>query len=496
MELLDVFGYVASRTFGDAANEEGVSKQWLTQELRTHFEDWYVDRASAHRAAKSLVDFLTGRAWVMSEVGSGVFKFTHRTFLEYFFARNLISLSSSISELVLERLIPHILKNEWVVISHLALHMAVFRDSGKARQAGDAILQLLADGSLFPATQELSLLEFVAGALDYLTIPEAMYLAIVERLVSRAVRLGSHENPGAISVIWTIFQTSKTRVSLTTKAAESVFSRYLHGASSPEMLFCMYVLGYKSRILFRIAPAHDRDSHSGILWRALEQIRNGHKAFFRNLAEHDLLVAKAYAFLYGERRLLFYTKFGSAFIETSLSPLIPSSVDQPLSSAVWQVGYVLSAELTPHSVDDADLADCEQLVGVVASDIMAGKIERLTAPITSASWADEIDQDLEMTVRYLYASQSRRALKVRQRKAQVLLCVLLLADSLSRERDTEPHQSRRKGILSVPLNVLKTLVRQTGDTHYKNALDTWLRRIESPESRRTRRSRSSNDTST
>ena len=82
--ILDVFGYVANLVFGDAGKEEGVSKEWLTHQLRTHFNDWYVDKSTANRSAVSLVKFLTGRAWVMSEVGHEIFKFTHRTFLEYF----------------------------------------------------------------------------------------------------------------------------------------------------------------------------------------------------------------------------------------------------------------------------------------------------------------------------------------------------------------------------------------------------------------------------
>ncbi|MDG4879201.1 hypothetical protein P9273_29410 [Mesorhizobium sp. WSM4935] len=483
MELLDVFGYVASRTFGDAANEEGVSKQWLTQELRTHFEDWYVDRASAHRAAKSLVDFLTGRAWVMSEVGSGTFKFTHRTFLEYFFARNLISLSSSISELVLERLIPHVIKNEWVVISHLALHMAVFRDSGKARQAGEGILTLLSESSIFPADQELPLLEFVAGALDYLIIPEAMYLAIVERLIMRAVKLGSRENAGAISVVWTIFQTAKSRLALTTKATEGVFERHLHGTSSPEMLFCMYVLGYKQRLLYRFTPIGGRYGNLGVLWDALSHIREKYKTFFESLAEHDLLIAKAFSFLYGERRFQYYRAFGPAFIETSLSPLVPSPIDQPLASAANQVSYALSGGPDVATDDDPDLSDCERLVEAVADDVKSGTIERLLAPIPSASWADDIDQDVEMTVRFLYAGQSRRSSKVRRQRAQVLLSVLILADSLAREREAESH-SRRRGILSIPLNVLKALVSRCGETDYTPALQDWMGRIERPERRR------------
>jgi predicted NACHT family NTPase len=198
IELLDVFGYVASRVFGDASREEGVPKAWLTAELRKHFEGWYIDRASANRASSSLVEFLIGRAWVMSEVGSGIFKFTHRTFLEYFFARNLISESRTMEDLIEGRLLSHMVKNEWGVISYLALHMAVFRDGGKSKQAADVLIRLI-EVDRTP-DEELAFLEFTAGSFDYLTIAEGMYVHMVTLMLHRTIALGSREYSNAPSV--------------------------------------------------------------------------------------------------------------------------------------------------------------------------------------------------------------------------------------------------------------------------------------------------------
>ena len=106
-ELLDLFSHLArAEYFGSAELEDGVSRDWLTAAARSFFENWYLDKAKALSAARSLVDFITGRAWVMFEVGPNVYKFTHRTFLEYFFARHLLSSSESIDALIRNKLFP------------------------------------------------------------------------------------------------------------------------------------------------------------------------------------------------------------------------------------------------------------------------------------------------------------------------------------------------------------------------------------------------------
>lgn len=64
-DLLDLFSFLASKIFGSAETEDGVSREWLISELRLFFENWYLEKAKALQAARSLVEFITGRAWVM-----------------------------------------------------------------------------------------------------------------------------------------------------------------------------------------------------------------------------------------------------------------------------------------------------------------------------------------------------------------------------------------------------------------------------------------------
>jgi predicted NACHT family NTPase len=154
-DLLDVFAYLASEIFGSAETEDGVSGEWLITTLRNFFEKWYLERPRAVKVARSLVTFITGRAWVMCEIGPKVFKFTHRTFLEYFFARYLISTSESVSDLIKSKLFDRVVYSQWDVIVHLALHAVVFRDVGKMNQAADTLLTISRSVTM-PPQEELA----------------------------------------------------------------------------------------------------------------------------------------------------------------------------------------------------------------------------------------------------------------------------------------------------------------------------------------------------
>ena len=186
-DLLDVFSYLASQIFGSAETEDGVTRDWLIAALRTFFESWYLERPKALKVARSLVTFITGRAWVMCEVGPKVFKFTHRTFLEYFFARHLVSTSESVTELIKAKLLDRLIRSEWDVIVHLALHTVVFRDVGKMNQAADCLLSILKSVTL-PPEQELALISFVARALEYLVLPEPKYQELVRSVTSASTQ--------------------------------------------------------------------------------------------------------------------------------------------------------------------------------------------------------------------------------------------------------------------------------------------------------------------
>lgn len=98
------------------------------------------DHDEAANAAVEFIDFCKGRAWVLTDVGSDLYGFTHRTFLEYFAASQLARLSPS-ANLLYDELRPHVVAQEWDVVAQLALQIL-----GKNVEDGaDDFLRLLCE---------------------------------------------------------------------------------------------------------------------------------------------------------------------------------------------------------------------------------------------------------------------------------------------------------------------------------------------------------------
>ncbi|RWF51771.1 MAG: hypothetical protein EOS50_27135 [Mesorhizobium sp.] len=189
--LLDLFGFLASNIFGDAETEDGVTEEWLVAKLKVFFFSWYdEDKARSYEAAKVLVSFITGRAWVMCDIGPHLFKFTHRTFLEYFFARRLEEEAGGTVQLLQSHLFAKVVKAEWDVVSHLALQISTYRSGVRSTHALDAMLKYGKENRLGPE-DETNFLTFVAKALEYLIIPEAKMREVVDHVFDRCIHLGA-----------------------------------------------------------------------------------------------------------------------------------------------------------------------------------------------------------------------------------------------------------------------------------------------------------------
>lgn len=95
------------------------------------------DEELARAIAESFVDFCRDRAWILVEVGQGIFAFAHRTFLEFFAAQHLEKASRTPADLAakLERMIG----GDATVVPHLALQLA----NAARDDAGDEILRSL-----------------------------------------------------------------------------------------------------------------------------------------------------------------------------------------------------------------------------------------------------------------------------------------------------------------------------------------------------------------
>jgi hypothetical protein len=145
--------------------QEGISRSRLIQYMTTYLRAKRFDNdEEAEDAAIQFIDFCKGRAWVLTDVGAEKYAFTHRTFLEYFAASQLVRLHPSANALF-ETLRPHIVKVEWDVLAQLAVQTL-----GKTVEDGaDDFLELILR-SLSEVTrlESINLLSFAARSLTFI----------------------------------------------------------------------------------------------------------------------------------------------------------------------------------------------------------------------------------------------------------------------------------------------------------------------------------------
>jgi NACHT domain-containing protein len=125
--------------------QAGVMEDAARQETQRFLAKWRFggDYARAERAARGFIDFCRGRAWVFSDLGTDpqdhtLFQFTHRTFLEFFAAEQVVQDHETTQELI-GVIRPHVALGEWETVTQLALQMQQSRHLG----AADTILRTL-----------------------------------------------------------------------------------------------------------------------------------------------------------------------------------------------------------------------------------------------------------------------------------------------------------------------------------------------------------------
>lgn len=193
-----LFISLASKIYGQPKLTAGVNREWLSKTLQECFQEIYEDRSRSYKAAKSFVEFITGRAWVMSEVGNDVFSFTHQTFLEYFFARFLDDGYDAVSSLF-KALRGKIVKHEWNEVSHLAMQLKTYRSLRKQEEAIKIIRSYIVDSKV--PKHQLALMNFGARSLEYLSPSEASVGNFVEDLLSLAFERTKSSDYAAIPVL-------------------------------------------------------------------------------------------------------------------------------------------------------------------------------------------------------------------------------------------------------------------------------------------------------
>jgi len=119
----------------------------------------------AENAAVEFVDFCKGRAWVLTDVGSELYGFTHRTFLEYFAASQIVRENADPARLF-DYLVDRLRSGGWEVVAQLALQIL-----NKAVEDGaDDFIEVLLSycKTIVDSALHVKLLSFAAQSLTYI----------------------------------------------------------------------------------------------------------------------------------------------------------------------------------------------------------------------------------------------------------------------------------------------------------------------------------------
>jgi hypothetical protein len=169
--------YIARYIFADQARQSGVTEAELLDVAAKYFREWqYSNDAEANRAAREFLEFCKGRAWILTDTGASrqnvaLFQFSHRTFLEYFTAVDLVRSLNEQELLELFQTQPR--QASWNVVCQIVLQLA----SSKQRGLEDLLVQEIlhtAAGlrdqerqiSLYVAAQSLSAVPYKPGTVQ------------------------------------------------------------------------------------------------------------------------------------------------------------------------------------------------------------------------------------------------------------------------------------------------------------------------------------------
>lgn len=451
-DLLDLFGYLASRIFGDAEAEEGVNAEWLTREVRQFFSNWYSDRAKSVDAARTLVDFITGRAWVMCEVGPSTFKFTHRTFLEYFFARRVEEEASGVKNLIADRLYVKIVSAEWDVVNHLALQIATFRSSPKSLQAVDALMSP-DPGSYTALTddQRVNYLFFLTKTLDYLVLPEAKLIQVCDYILSDLFALRAFNYQTACEVIHGLMRYSKNKNEIIANYLSSSLEKIVSDKTDPNRLKAIFVLGnaYAGFRARRLSPVNPEEFD--LVWRSLLAARQGIKVALFAAAKKDINEARWYVYIFKSDISELFAIHGLKLAFFDGGEAYPYDVNSlgGVITVQWLFGLIGTRGFVVND-DLFNVADVETAADFVVREIeklsLSGKLDEFF----KVSWAPSTEESLLGSIEVFgYASTKPRGMVRRLPKVSDAFFVLL---------SLQMHAHRTHGELLVKTRRHRTLL--------------------------------------
>lgn len=180
--------HLAFWIYSDDTLQNGATERLIIDETTRYLlQNRYEREEEARQASTEFVKFCRGRAWVFTDVGTTkegehLYQFTHRTFLEYFAAGNLIRKHPLPIDLLVV-LKPKIEKGEWDVISQLAFQLQNRSTEG----AGDKLItELLNEAKETSGRSRHNLIGFCARCLRFI-VPREKTVKELARICIKSI---------------------------------------------------------------------------------------------------------------------------------------------------------------------------------------------------------------------------------------------------------------------------------------------------------------------
>jgi hypothetical protein len=180
--LYDLLMHVSAILLDDDKYGGTINKKDLLSEAKAFFISDYVDNREgrASEAAAVMVDHLVGRSWILHEVGEDIFEFTHRTFLEFFYAKYLDEKYEGVEELV-DAISPWVEVGNRSVSCHLVMQLRCKDKRLISSKLSARLREIVFD------EKNAASVEFCAAATEYL-LPDADEMALfVDKIACASV---------------------------------------------------------------------------------------------------------------------------------------------------------------------------------------------------------------------------------------------------------------------------------------------------------------------
>ncbi|MFY1110634.1 MAG: NACHT domain-containing protein [Methanosarcinaceae archaeon] len=186
-----LISHLAHWIYTNESSKEGVREEELIKKATEYlYPSTYEDKDEAEAVAKDFVSFSRGRAWILTAIGASkyqeLYKFTHRTFLEYFTADWFCRNYEETKELTNE-LIPKIRNREWDVVAQLAFQIRGEYSESATDKIFTTILSVAKESN---DKERKNLLSFAARSLEFMTPNPNLVKEITKECFELSLYLG------------------------------------------------------------------------------------------------------------------------------------------------------------------------------------------------------------------------------------------------------------------------------------------------------------------